>query len=235
MQEEGYRDKRISIVIPALNEEAGIEKTVSTIPREELERMGYEVQVIVVDNGSTDRTGELAGQAGAEVVLELKRGYGSAYKAGFARAIGDIIATADADVSYPVWDIPRLVETLVSENLDFITTDRFSLLSDGVMPFRNRLGNQILSLILRLFFRLNIRDSQSGMWVFRSSLFNRMKLKSDSMAFSEEIKIEACHFSKGRWKEVPIEYEARLGEVKLRGWRDGLGNLLFLIKKRIFR
>jgi len=235
MQADRQNGKRISVVIPALNEEDGIEETINTIPGEELERMGYEVQIVVVDNGSTDRTGELARKSGAEVVLEPKRGYGSAFKAGFARAKGDVIATADADTTYPVQDIPRLVQILNSENLDFVTTDRFTLLNDGVMSFRNRMGNKILSLVMRLLFRLNIRDSQSGMWVFRSSLLDKMVLRFDSMAFSEEIKIEACRFPKSRWKEIPIEYGTRLGKTKLRSWRDGLGNLLGMAKKRIAR
>ena len=96
----------ISIVIPALNERDGIIKTVQAIPTRELERIGYEVQVVVVDNGSDDGTGELARQAGAEVVSEPRLGYGSAFKAGFAHAKGDIIATADADATYP-WEEVR--------------------------------------------------------------------------------------------------------------------------------
>ena len=227
--------KRISIVIPALNEEEGIEKTIGAIPRKELEGMNYEVQIIVVDNDSQDGTGELAKKAGAEVIFERRRGYGSANKAGFHYASGDIIAAADADASYPVEDIPRLVKLLEIGDLDFVTTDRFTLLEKGVMPFRNRVGNKILTLAMRLLFRIDIKDSQSGMWVFRKSLLDRMVLKFDTMAFSEELKVEACYFSKARWREVPIKYRARLGEVKLRGWRDGFGNLCRLIKKRIIR
>ena len=88
--------------------------------------MGYKVQVLVVDNGSTDRTGELAQQAGADVVFEGRRGYGRAYKTGFAYAKGDIIATADADMTYPVEDIPKMVHQLNKEKLDFITTNRYA-------------------------------------------------------------------------------------------------------------
>ena len=227
--------KRISIVIPALNEEKGIAKTIGAIPKEKLENMNYEVHILVVDNGSDDNTGELAREAGAEVIFEPKRGYGSAYKAGFSNATGDIIATADADATYPVEDIPRLIKILEDENLGFLTTNRFALLENGVMSFRNKLGNKTLTLAMRLLFRIDIKDSQSGMWVFRSNLLNQMVLRSDSMALSQELKIEACHFSKTRWKEIPINYKHRLGPVKLRVWRDGFGNLFGLIKKRLFR
>jgi len=226
---------RISIIIPALNEENGIERAISAIPKDEIERMGYEVQILVVDNGSDDSTGELAARAGAEVIIEPERGYGKAYKAGFARAQGEIIATADADHTYPIEDIPRLLRILEEENLDFITTDRFTYMEDGAMSLSNRFGNAVLNLAVRVLFRLNLKDSQSGMWLFRRELLDRMVLRANSMAFSEEIKLEACYFIKSRWKEVPIRYRARLGKSKLRKWRDGLGNLCYLIKKRFIR
>ena len=226
--------KRLSIIIPALNEEKGIEQTIRAIPKEELERRDYEVQVLVVDNGSDDRTGELAREAGAEVIFDPKRGYGNAYKAGFACARGDIITTADADATYPVEDIPRLVKILEDEKLDFITTNRFALLEKGIMSLRNRIGNAILSLTMRLLFGINIKDSQSGMWVFRRDILDSLKLSSNT-PLSQEIKIEACHFAKCRWKEVPIEYRLRSGKAKLGGWRVGLGNLFHLIKKRLVR
>lgn len=227
--------KKISVVIPALNEEQGIEGTIKAIPKNELEGMGYEVQILVVDNGSDDGTGELARKAGAEVVFESRRGYGNACKAGFARATGDIIATADADLTYPIEDIPKLVKMLEVEKLDFLTTNRFALMEKNAMSFQNKVGNMILSLTARLLFRLNIRDSQSGMWVFRRSVLDKMVLRFDSMAFSQELKIEACHFIKCRWKEVPIRYRARAGKAKLRSWRDGFGNLFHLMKKRVMR
>jgi glycosyltransferase involved in cell wall biosynthesis len=226
--------KSVSIVIPALNEKEGIQKTIRAIPKAELQAIGYEVQILVVDNGSTDGTGELARQAGADVVVELRRGYGNAFKAGFAHATGDIIATADADVTYPVEDIPRLVKILEDERLEFITTDRFTLLKKGVMSFRNKSGNAILSFITRVLFDLNIKDSQSGMWVFQRPILHDLILNSNT-PLSQELKIEACHFARCRWKEVPIEYRPRAGKVKLGGWRVGMGNFMNLLKKRIVR
>jgi hypothetical protein len=227
--------ERISIVIPALNEEKAIESVIRAIPKYELEMMGYDVQVLVVDNGSSDKTGELAGKAGAEVIFEPNRGYGRAYKAGFAHAKGNIITTADADLTYPVEDIPKLVELLKNENLDFITTNRFTNMDIDAMRIRNRLGNSILNLVMRVLFGLTIRDSQSGMWLFRREILPQLVLKSDGMAFSEELKIEACYFNKCKWQEVGIRYRKRVGEVKLSSWRDGTRNLVYLVKKRISR
>ena len=226
--------KTISIVIPAQNERDGIEQTIRAIPKDELERMDYEVQILVVDNDSNDGTGELAKKAGAEVIFEPRHGYGSAYKAGFAHARGDVIATADADATYPVEDIPRLVEILEKENLDFLTTDRFALMDKNAMSFRNKVGNTILSLTMRLLFGLDIKDSQSGMWVFRRSILSKLRLTSNT-PLSQELKIEACHFAKCRWREILIRYQPRTGKAKLGGWKVGTTNLLHLFKKRLVR
>ena len=226
---------KISIIIPALNEEEAIEGVIRAIPKNELETMGFDVQILVVDGDSQDRTRELAIKAGAEVIVEPKRGYGRAYKTGFAKASGDIIATADADLTYPVEDIPEFVKVLQEESLDFITTNRFAYMEKDAMSLRNRIGNSVLNLATRLLFRLSIKDSQSGMWVFKKGILDRLVLKSDKMSFSEELKIEACHFAKLRWGELPIQYKARVGKIKLRGWRDGFQNLLYLVRKRFVR
>ncbi len=226
--------REITVVIPALNEEAGIQTTIKAIPKVEIQRLGYELEILVVDNGSTDRTAELARSAGARVISEPNRGYGTALKAGFNSAQGDIVVTADADVTYPVEDIPRLVQILDGEHLDFITTNRFARLQKEAMSIRNRIGNAILSLTMRILFNIDIKDSQSGMWVFRRSILQKLELNSNT-PLSQEIKIEACHFAHARWKEVSIDYRPRSGKAKLGGWKVGLGNLLHLLKKRLVR
>lgn len=225
----------LSVVMPALNEEEGIGGTIRAIPVKELSKIGYEVEILVVDNGSTDKTAEVAKNHGAKVVHEDRRGYGRAYKTGFEKARGSIIVTVDADMTYPVEDIPTLVGIIERENLDFITTNRFAYIRDDAMSLQHRIGNNILTLTTRILFQINLKDSQSGMWVLRKSLLPKMTLKSDSMAFSQELKVEACHFAKCHWREVPIEYRARAGKVKLRSWRDGFGNLRGLLTMRITR
>jgi len=152
---------------------------------------------------------------------------------GFANATGEIIATGDADGSYPVGEIPKLLAILEAEDLDFITTNRLVRLERDAMSFRNQLGNRILSATARILFGISLKDSQSGMWLFRKDLLNRLRLRSDGMAFSEEIKLGACHFAKCRWREVPIEYRARVGDAKVRAWRDGVQNLFFLARMRL--
>ncbi len=219
---------RVSVVIPTMNEEASIGLVIDEV-RAALENvMPYEI--LVVDTDSRDRTREIAAQKGAVVIQEPRRGYGRAYKTGFEKASGDIIATLDADMTYPAPEIPTLAAMLESQGLDFITTDRFADMAKGAMSAKHRLGNKVLSVAARVLFRVKVRDSQSGMWVFRRSVLGNLELESDGMAMSEEIKIEA--FKKARAVEVPITYRVRVGEVKLQSWKDGFGNLKYLFKKR---
>ena len=168
--------KSISVVIPALNEKDGIEVTIKAIPKVELEKSGYSLQVLVVDGCSDDNTVELAKRAGAEVIIEPLRGYGVAFKTGFDHASGDIIVTADADGTYPMEDICNLVQLLDKENLEFITTNRFAFMQKGAMSFRNKIVNMILNLTTIILFRINLKDCQSGMWVFRKSILDRLVL-----------------------------------------------------------
>lgn len=224
---------KVSIIIPTMNEEASIGDVIDTIHEAMKDfKDGYEI--LVVDTESKDRTVEIALSKEAKVIDEPRRGYGRAYKTGFERAEGEVIATLDADCTYPAEDIPRLVNALEHEDLDFITCDRLSKLEKGVMSTKHRLGNWILKVTTNLLFRMHIKDSQSGMWVFRKKILGKIELISDGMPLSEEIKIEA--WSKGlKAKEVPIVYRMRKGEAKLQSWKDGFKNLKFLFKKRFGR
>lgn len=225
----------VSVVIPALNEAAAIQDVVRSIPGGRLAALGYRLQILVVDNGSTDGTGELARRAGAETIQESRRGYGRAYKTGLEKARGQILVTCDADLTYPTEMIPDLVRLLVEEKLDFITTNRFHNLVPGAMSTRNRIGNAVLNLTLRLLYGIRIADSQSGMWVIRKEILPKLRLISDQMPFSEELKIECIFYERCRWREVPITYRERVGQEKLRGWRDGFHNLAWMFRKRFVR
>ncbi|UCE75495.1 MAG: glycosyltransferase family 2 protein [Methanomassiliicoccales archaeon] len=213
-----------------MNEEESIGEVMDTIS-DSLREFEGDYEVAVVDTESKDRTVEIAKSKGARVIDEPRRGYGRAYKTGFERAKGEIIATLDADCTYPAEDIPKLVKMLEDENLDFITCDRLSRLEKGVMSAKHRFGNWVLKVTTNILFGMRIKDSQSGMWVFRKKILDKIELTSDGMPLSEEIKIEA--WRKGfRAKEVPIAYRMRKGEVKLQSWNDGFKNLKFLFRKR---
>jgi glycosyltransferase involved in cell wall biosynthesis len=221
-----YRGKRISIVIPCHNEEAGIAAVLAQMP-------AVVDEVVVVDNASTDRTAEVARAAGARVVFEGRKGYGRAYKTGFAVARGDVIVTMDGDGTYPPDSIPLLLYVLLEERVDFISARRWrSRSGESKSPIR-LLGNAILSgAMMCLFFRFII-DSQSGMWVFRREILRQVDPRSDGMALSEEIKILAFTHPTLRCLEMPIYYGERIGESKLNLWKDGFANLFFLATMRL--
>ena len=223
-----YKDKTITVVIPCLDEEEAIGRVLYRIP-------SFVDEVIVVDNSSTDRTAEVARSRGAHVVQEAQRGYGRAYKKGFEFATGDIVVTMDGDHSYPIDAISYLLEAFLHLNVGFVSASRFPVEDANAMSWKHRMGNRILSLAMSILFLHWVRDSQSGMWVFRREALKEMKLESDGMAFSEEIKIEALRTPRIGFKEIFVLYSTRLGEKKLRPWRDGMANLLFLFKKRFLR
>jgi dolichol-phosphate hexosyltransferase len=220
-----YRGKRISVVIPCHNEEDGIASVLDQMPP-------IVDEVVVVDNCSTDNTAKVATERGARVVPETKKGYGYAHKAGYAAARGDIIVTMDGDGTYPPDSVPLLLYVMLEEKVDFITARRwYSKNGETKSPIR-LLGNAILSgAMMMLYFRFII-DSQSGMWVFKKEILDDLDITSNSMALSEEIKIEAFTHPSVRAIEMPIYYGERIGESKLNIWKDGFYNLYFLLKKR---
>ena len=223
-----YKSQKITVIIPCLNEEQGIEQVLRRMP-------DFVDQVIVVDNGSTDRTSDVARSLGAEVIREPVRGYGRSYKKGFSNATGDIIVTLDGDHSYPPDAISYLIEAFLHLEVDFLNASRFPVRDAKAMSLKHKFGNLVLSVAMSLLFFRWVRDSQSGMWVFRRSILQDMVLESDGMAFSEEIKIEALRNKRIRFEEISIQYSSRLGEIKLNPWRDGFYNLWFLVKKRFAR
>jgi glycosyltransferase involved in cell wall biosynthesis len=223
-----FRDKTVSVVIPCYNEEEGIARVIPSLPKSVDE-------TIVVDNNSNDRTGEIARRLGAKVVFEARKGYGAAYKAGLAAVTGDITVTMDGDGTYPADQIEECIGHLLDRNLDFISACRFPLEDARAMNSSNKVGNAILSFAMLVLFMRGIKDSQSGMWIFRSALYPELAPKSDGMPFSEEIKIMAIRHPRVRFDEYHIRYQRRIGEVKLEKWRDGFRNLLYLVKLRCTR
>ena len=183
-------DVSVTVVIPTRNEEEAIVETIQSVPNN-----GWckELDFLIIDGNSTDKTRELAESSGAKVYIEPRKGYGRAYKTGFAMAKGDVIVTMDADCTYPGEEVPTLVRRLLQEDLDWITCDRLKKAEDGSMPGLHGFGNWVLSTTARLLYLYGIHDSQSGMWIFRKSIFEdeRMRPKHDGMPLSQEFKIRA--------------------------------------------
>ncbi len=220
-----YGNYKVTIVIPCLNEESGIRQVLARMPQ-------FVDETIVVDNGSTDSTAEIAHKMGARVIREEIRGYGRAYRTGLLHAAGDIIVTLDGDHSYPVDAVSYLIEALLDSGVGFVSASRFPVQDRESMSLTSLVGNIFLSTVMSVLYLRRIRDSQSGMWIFFRKSLEQMNLTSDGMAFSEEIKIEALTNPEIGLKEIPIRFSNREGEKKLQPWHDGWNNLFFLIKKR---
>jgi glycosyltransferase involved in cell wall biosynthesis len=217
----------VSVVIPCLNEEGNIERCV-TAALEVMARAGISGEVVVADNNSDDRSAELAAAAGARVVHEPRRGYGSAYLAGFAAARGAYIVMVDADLTYDFNEIPRFVSEL-QDGAQLVMGDRMDNIHPGAMPWLHRyVGNPVLSGVLNLFFRTGVRDAHCGMRALRRDVLPVLDLRATGMEFASEMVIRASKENLAI-REFPIEYHPRSGESKLSSFRDGWRHLRFLL------
>jgi glycosyltransferase involved in cell wall biosynthesis len=217
----------ISVVIPCLNEAENIEECVTTALRA-IGHAGICGEVVVADNGSHDGSAELAERAGARVVHEPARGYGSAYMAGFAAARGEYIVMADADLTYDFNEIPRFLAELQA-GADLVIGDRMQNIHPGAMPWHHRyIGNPLLSSLLNLLFHTGVSDAHCGMRAFRRDQLELLDLRTTGMEFASEMVVRAAK-AKLDIRQFPIEYHPRGGESKLSSFRDGWRHLRFLI------
>ncbi len=217
----------VSVVIPCLNEAENIQECVRR-SQAALDGAGILGEVVVADNDSDDGSAELAVAAGARVVHEPRRGYGSAYLAGFAGARGEYIVMLDADMTYPFKDIPRFVEELRA-GAQLVMGDRMDNIEPGAMHWMHRyIGNPLLSGTLNLFFRTGVRDAHCGMRGFRRDILPQLDLRATGMEFASEMVIRASKESLDI-REFPISYAPRGGESKLSRYRDGWRHLRFLL------
>lgn len=225
---------KVSFVIPALNEEGIVGKTIKSIPVEEIEEAGYEVEIIVVNNNSTDNTAKEAEDAGATVFLEKNRGYGNAYKRGFKEASGDIIIMGDADGTYPLEQSMKFIRCIVEDGCDFVIGSRFKgTIEEGAMPALHQyIGNPMLTKMLNILFHSNYSDTHCGMRAFTREALNKMNLTAPGMEFAIEMVIEAKE-NNLNIKEVPILYKKRGGgEAKLSSFSDGWRHIKYMLQRK---
>ena len=217
----------VSVVIPCLNEAENIEEVVR-IARAALDDNDIPGEVIVADNGSEDGSAELAAKAGARVIPEPRRGYGSAYLAGFAAARGEYIVMGDADLTYDFREIPRYLEQL-EDGADLVMGDRMKGIAPGAMPkLHQYFGNPVMSRTLNLFFRTGVSDCWCGMRGFRRDILPVLDLRATGMEFALEMVIRASK-EKLDIREFPIQLHHRGGESKLSSFRDGWRGLRFML------
>ena len=218
----------ISVVIPCLNEEEAVGKVVDQA-LEGIRRSGRTGEVIVVDNGSTDRSAEVAAEHGAIVVREERPGYGSAYLAGLTHARGSYIVMGDADETYPMRDLAPFVERLAAGD-DLVMGSRFEGTIHGeAMPWLNRhVGNPILTGLLNILFGVKISDAHCGMRAVRRDALEALDLHSTGMEFASEMVFKAFR-RKLRVSEIPIDYYPRVGESKLNRFGDAWRHVRFML------
>ena len=217
---------RVSIVIPCLNEAESIGQCVNAAQRV-LDEHGLDGEVLVVDNGSDDGSGVLAGLAGARVVEEPRRGYGSAYLAGFAEARGDYIVMIDADLTYDFDEIPRFVREL-DNGAHLVMGNRMQAVQPGAMSALSRIGNPLLSGFLNLLFRTPVGDAHCGMRALRRDVLPLLALQATGMELASEMVIRATR-SGLEIRELPIALHQREGESKLSPFRDGWRHLRLML------
>ncbi|CAN5274280.1 glycosyltransferase family 2 protein [soil metagenome] len=215
-----------AVVIPCLNEAETIAECV-TRARRVLEEAGLQGEVLVVDNGSTDGSGDLARKAGAEVVEEPRRGYGSAYLAGLAVARGDYIVMVDADLTYDFNEIPQFVREL-ENGAQLVMGNRMQDIKPGAMPLLSRLGNPLLSGFLNVLHRTNVHDAHSGMRALRRDVLPVLNLRTVGMEFASEMVIRATR-ERLDVREIPIALHPRVGASKLSPLRDGWRHLRLIL------
>lgn len=224
---------KVSVVIPALNEEGIVGKTVKLVPLKKLHDAGLETEIIVVDNASEDNTAKEAQEAGARVIREEKRGYGNAYIRGFNEATGDVIVMGDADGTYPFDEMLEFIQPILNGKADFVMGSRLKgEIIKGAMPALHQyIGNPFLTWLLNVLFSTGISDAHCGMRAMTQEVWNKLNLKTSGMEFASEMVIEASR-KKIRIVEVPITYYPRGGESKLSSFSDGWRHIRFMMLYR---
>jgi len=223
--------KEVSIILPALNEEETIGKIIDEVPMEDMEGRGYRAEIIVVDNGSSDKTREIAEAKGARVITEPRRGKGRAMRTAFESVSGDYVFMIDADFTYPATYIPLMLRRLEGK-YDVVLGSRLKgQREEGAMARLNIVGNLLLALLADLLYRTRISDPCTGYWGFRGDVARSLKL--DAVGFELEVCMLVEIARKGyRIGEVPIYYRRRPTPTKLRALRTGFKIGRTLIRKR---
>jgi glycosyltransferase involved in cell wall biosynthesis len=218
----------VSVVMPCLNEEEAIGACIEKIQRAFL-TAHINGEIVVCDNGSTDRSVSIAERMGARVVHQPLRGYGRAYLKGFASANGSYLIMGDADDTYDFGLIPDFLKKLTEESYDFVTGSRYLHGNTSSIPYLHRfVGNPLLTLILNFLFQTAYTDVYSGYRAFSRKAYELIEPVSPGMEFNLELAINAG-LAGLRIAEIPIELQPRKGESKLRTLRDGWRSLRMML------
>lgn len=227
--------KKITVVIPCYNEEKGIGKVIEGIPNEKLKELGYIVEVLVIDNNSSDKTSQTAKKFGAKVIFESNPGKGNAIRTGFRNISKDtdFVVMLDGDDTYKAKEIPRMIEPLENGFCDVIVGSRLEGRMNGnAMSFSHRMANWFFTFITRHFYNnANVTDTCTGYFAWtRKAIVNlNGHLKSSGFAIEAEMITKMAKLGH-RIYSVPITYDPRHGDSKLSPISDGLKITKMLIK-----
>ncbi|MFC1919415.1 glycosyltransferase family 2 protein [Chloroflexota bacterium] len=224
--------KKVCIFLPALNEEKAIGGVIDEVPRAKLEERGYEVEILVVDNRSTDGTREVAEKRGVSVITEPRRGKGYAVRTAFKSINSDFVFMLDADLTYPAKYIPQMLELLES-GFDVVIGSRLKgRIEDKAMSKMNLVGNHVLTLTAKLLYGTSISDLCTGYWGFHQHVVKGLTL--DATGFEIEAKMFAQIARKGHSiAEIPIEYRRTIRPSRLSSLKDGFRIGRVLITERM--
>ena len=224
------KNKKISLIIPCKNEERIIAKTIKNVP-------DYVDEIIVVDNCSSDKSIEKATKAGAIVFSENRKingiGYGFAHLTGIKHATGDYIFGADADDTYPTYQIKEIVEFMEKNNIDVVSCNRLPLKNPKAISKTRRIGIYILNLEVLILYGRVVRDILTGMWGIRTSSLPKLKLKMGDWNLSPEVKISAITNKNVNFSEYHVDHFEREKEPSKQSiWKTGISHALYIVKRR---
>jgi glycosyltransferase involved in cell wall biosynthesis len=229
-KEDGKRKVFVSVIIPVFNEEATVGDIVNRT-KKTLEKLGATYEVLVVDDGSDDRSANIAQEQKAQVLRDKHQGKGFALRSGFRQAKGELVVTLDADGSHKPEEIPLVLRYLTEDRADFVIGSRFanSEANKTKIPKINRTGNRLFNNLTGYLTGMKISDTQSGFRAIRASLIKKMKLTSHGYEVESEMLVKALRIG-ARVKETPISFDQRtMGNSKLDPLRDGTRILYAII------
>jgi dolichol-phosphate mannosyltransferase len=229
--------KKITLLIPCHNEALSIAQVIDNVPKDRLRQLGYESEVLVIDNNSNDETASIAREHGARVIFEGKKGKGNAIRAGFNALSDDTIYVfmVDGDHTYKPAEIPRLLEPLESGFCDVVVGSRLGgKMSKDALHFRNRVVNWGFTFLVRQFYQANVTDVLSGFFAWKKEVVDGLRPHLNSEGFAIEMEMITKMVKLGfELYSVPITYDVRIGKTKINALRDGL-RILSAFSKYLF-
>ncbi len=224
-----YRNKRISVYFPCRNEAGHLDKVLSRVPL-------FVDEIIIVSNKSSDNTIERARELGVKAIEDNRTnggiGYGYAHMSGIEAASGDIIVTADADGTYPVHQLAKILDYFLAQELQFLSCNRYPLHDETEIPFKLRFGVWLLNTEARLLYGYKVQDILSGMWVMSADIKEQLNLTMGDWNMSPEIKLNAIMHPAIKFDEYHIKQHVRHGESHQSHWKTGISHMVWIAKNR---